>query len=536
MNLDQPEELTALTSLPFDPLQRQLAEFWRRENAPGAQIQTPVPQLNELHKAHLTYVQISDPAMPADPGLINTSVGTSTYNNCGNESCMINEELDQRGLREDARRRLEVWIRYQGTEPLMGRFTDQKGVLHGTGGYSLSPFYNQNHGWILWRLAEHALYSRDRAWFDHVSPALIAASDWIFRQRRQTMTVLPASRGWEYGFVPAGALEDIQEFHYWLTPNVIFWRGVDAAAAALEEFGHPEAARIRREADAYGRDLRKGFETMRQHCPLVALRDGRWVPYYPSRLYRRGRDVGWIRETLEGSVYLMLSGLYDPRGPEARWILDDYQDNRYMNPPYGYAINDEASEWFARGGFSIQPNLLAGLVPYLDRDEPEVYIWMFFNAWAACYRDEINAMVEHPFPVLGYANTAHPKTSDEANAVMWLRYMFVYGPRDGLFLGRAVPRAWLAGHETIGLENAQTRWGQTSVAYTPVAGGDIIRAQVVLDLKKQPPKTVLRFRHPGRKPIASVTVNGHEHRAFDAAKQDVDLTGQEGVLDIEARF
>jgi hypothetical protein len=93
-------------------------------------------------------------------------------------------------------------------------------------------------------------------------------------------------------------------------------------------------------------------------------------------------------------------------------------------------IADEEGDWFSRGGFSIQPNLLAGLLPYLDRDEPEVYLWMFFNAWAACYREEINAMVEHPMPVLGYANTAHPKTSDEANAVMWLRYMFVYGPRD----------------------------------------------------------------------------------------------------------
>ena len=57
--------------------------------------------------------------------------------------------------------------------------------------------------------------------------------------------------------------------------------------------------------------------------------------------------------------------------------------------------------WFDRGGFSMQPNLLAGLLPHLDRDEPEIYLWMFFNAWGACYREEINAMVEHPLPVLG---------------------------------------------------------------------------------------------------------------------------------------
>jgi hypothetical protein len=536
VNLESADELAALRALEFESSRRLTAEFWRRENDRGARVETPVPQLNELHKAHLSYVQISDPAMPGEPALVNTSVGTSTYSNCGNESCMINEELDQRGLADDAARRLEVWVRYQGTEPLLGRFSDSRGVLHGAGGYSFAGSYNQNHGWILWRLAEHYQYTRDRAWFGHVAPAVIAACDWVTRQRQLTMTSQPSSRGWEHGFMPAGGLEDIREFRYWLTSNVMIWRGVDAAAATLEETGHPEAARIRHEADAFGNDLRRGFETMRQHTPLVRLRNGRWVPYYPGQLYRRGRDVGWIRETLEGSLYLVLSGLYDARSSQAQWILDDYQDNRYMSPPYGYAIVDAESDWFDRGGFSIQPNLLAGLLPYLDRDESEVYIWMFFNAWVACYREEINAMVEHPFPVLGYANTAHPKTSDEANAAMWLRYMFVYGPRDGLYLGRAVPRAWLGQASPIGLENAHTRWGRASVRFEPSPAASTIHARVELDLEKQPPRTVIRFRHPQNKPIAGVTINGHEHRAFDAAKEDVDLSGLRGTLDIDVRF
>jgi hypothetical protein len=536
VNLESAVELDQLRSLAFDATRQQLAAFWKHENQRGAQISTPVPQLDALHRSHLTYVQISDPAMPGDPGLINTSVGTSTYSNCGNESCMINQELDQRGLDDDARRRLEVWVRYQGTEPLSGRFSDHKGVLHGAGGFSFAASYNQNHGWILWRLAEHTFYTGDRAWFAHVSPALIEACDWVFRQRRQTMQSQPHSRGWEHGFLPAGALEDVQEYRYWLTTNTMIWRGVDAAAAALEKFGHPEAARVRRESDAYRVDLRRGFETMRQHCPLVRLRDGRWIPYYPGQLYRRGRDVGWIRETLEGSVYLLISGLYDSHGREAQWILDDYQDNRYMSPPYGYAIVDEDNDWFSRGGFSIQPNLLAGLMPYLDRDEPEVYIWMFFNAWLACYREEINAMVEHPYPELGYANTAHPKTSDEANAVMWLRYMFVYGNHDGLYLGRAIPRAWFAQDRPIGVENVRTRWGQASVTYLPAEARDTIRARVDLKLSSRPPRILIRFRHPENRPIVGVKINGREHRAFDAAKQDVDLAGLDGPLELVVRF
>jgi hypothetical protein len=48
-----------------------------------------------------------------------------------------------------------------------------QGCAPGAGGFSFAASYNQNHGWILWRLAEHALYTRDRAWFEHMSPALI---------------------------------------------------------------------------------------------------------------------------------------------------------------------------------------------------------------------------------------------------------------------------------------------------------------------------------------------------------------------------
>ena len=535
INLTSRRELQALESLDVERCYGQMRRFWLDEAANGARIETPVPQLDELHAAHLTHVQITDAAIPGEPDLINTSVGTSTYGNFSNESCMINQELDQRGRAEDARRRLETWVRYQGTAPLLGNFTDHSGVFYGAGGFE-QGHYNQHHGWVLWRLSEHFLFTGDRGWFRGVADSVIQGADWVFRQRRNTMGGLPHSRGWEYGFLPAGSLEDVRDFFYWLSTNALTWRGVDAAARALEASGHPEAARIRREADAYARDLRRGFETMRRHSPLVRLRDGRWVPHYPSRLYCRGRDVGWIREVLEGSIYLLISGLYDPCGREARWILDDYLDNRYMSPPYGYPIVDREREWFDRGGFSIQPNLLAGLVPYLDRDEPELYIWMFFNAWCACYREEIGAMVEHPWPFLGFSNTAHFKTSDQANAVMWLRAMFVYAREDTLHFGRAVPRAWFGAGKPMGARQVVTVFGTVGVGYEPDPSGKRIVAKITMRLRSAPGRILVRFRHPGGRPVRSVRVNGRPSRAFDPTKGDVDITGLKGRVGIEVAY
>ncbi|MDW8320145.1 MAG: hypothetical protein RMM08_02170 [Armatimonadota bacterium] len=533
--IDQPHELQALQDLNFEQCYREVVAFWRAQAKQGAQLTCPEPHLTALHAAHLNHVLITDAVMPDGSGLINTSVGTSTYGNFTNEACMITHELDQRGLHEEARRRIELWIKYQGTAPQPGNFTDYEGMYFGAGGFECGA-YNQHHGWALWCIGMHYFLTGDAEWLNRIAPSLIAGCDWVFRQRRNTMRALPHSRGWEYGFLPAGSLEDVTDFHYWLSTNALTWRGVDTAAKALEAIGHPEAARIWREADAYRADLIRGFETMRQHTPLVRLRDGRWVPHYPSRLYQRRRDVGWIREVLEGSVYLLISGLYDADSVQAGWILDDFQDNRYPSPPYGYLIPDFEANWFDRAGFSIQPNLLAGLMPHLDRDEPEIFIWMFFNAWCACYREEINAMVEHPAPVLGYSNAAHFKTSDEANAVSWLRAMFVYASEKVLHLGRAIPRAWFRADKPIAATGVCTRYGTAGVSYHVSDEGQRIKAKVDLRLRTQPPKVLVRFRHPDSLPVRAVRVNGLPYDRFDPRRGDVDITGYSGEVAVEAEF
>jgi hypothetical protein len=533
--LETDEEQEALERLDFERCYREVTAYWRRVGRRGAYVHTPEPQLGELHTAHLAHVLITDFEMPDGSGLVNTSVGTSTYGNFSNESCMIVHDLDQRGLHDEARRRLGIWLKYQGTVPQPGNFTDHDGMFFGAGGFE-SGAYNQHHGWVLWCLCEHYFLTRDEEWFRGIADAVIAGADWVFRQRRNTMSALPHSRGWEYGFLPAGSLEDVTDFYYWLSTNALTWRGVEWAARALEAVDHPEASRIRREADGYRNDLVRGFETMRRHAPLVRLRDGRWVPHYPTRLYRRGREVGWIRETLEGAVYLLISGLYDVRSREAQWILDDFQDNRYVSVPYGYFIPDFEMNWFDRGGISIQPNLLAGLMPYLERDEPELYIWMFYNAWCACYREDIKAMIEHPLPVLGFSNALVFKTSDQANAVTWLRSMFVYTSGDLLHLGRAIPRAWFGQPEAFEARDVATPFGVAGVRYQPVPDKNVLKVNARLELAQDPGRVLIRFRHPQKRKIREVRVDGTVHTAVDRVRGDVDITGRRGEVEIEVEY
>ena len=245
--------------------------------------------------------------------------------------------------------------------------------------------------------------------------------------------------------------------------------------------------------------------------------------------------MGWIREVLEGSVYLLLSGLYDPNSKQGQWIVDDFQDNRYLNPPYGYSVPDFAMTWFDCGGISMQPNLLAGLLPHLDRDEPELFLWMFYNAWNSCHREEANAMVEHPLPVLGWSNHVLVKTSDEANAVTWLRYMYVY-PRNGLLhFGRHPPCLVRADPALLGYRCRDRIW-QGGRDLRCRSGDQLARAVVTLDQTLAPRQILVRFRVPGKKPLRSATVNGAEARIADAVRGDVDITGMTGQIIVEATF
>ncbi len=530
---DSEAELRSLARLDFEKCREETTRFWRLENVKGSQLRSPVPQLDTLHAGHLSNVEVTDFSMPDAPDLINTSVGSSTYGNFSNESCMVVQELDQRGFHDDCRRRLDLWVKYQGTAAQPGNFSDFEGMYYGAGGFE-QGHYNQHHGCVLWCMAEHFLLTRDREWFDKVAGSVIAGADWIFRQRRRTMGELPHSRGWEHGFLPAGSLEDVTEFYYWLSTNCLTWRGADRAAKALEVYGHSEAGRIRQEADSFGMDLIRGFETMRKHSPLVRLRDGRWVPQYPSRLYCRGRDVGWIRQVIEGAAYLLISGLFGPRSRQASWILDDYQDNLYLTPPYGYVMREIEADLLSRGGFSIQPCLLPGLMPHLERDEPEIYLWMFFNSFATIYREEISGMIEHPMPELGFSTSVVFKTSDEANAVMWMRYMVVYWNDLLLHFGRAMPRAWFAHRAPVELTGVCTLFGRVGVRYEARLADKKIIARVELGALRDNPQVLVRFRNPDKLALRAVRVDGRPWTRF--AGEDVDITGLSGSVVVEAEY
>jgi hypothetical protein len=215
-----------------------------------------------------------------------------------------------------------------------------------------------------------------------------------------------------------------------------------------------------------------------------------------------------MRETLDGSLNLICTGLLDPNSDEASWIVKDYEDNRYLSARYGYSLEDEDQWWFDRGGFSVQPNLLQGPMSYLLRDDIPHYLRAYFNSFAVTFRRDTRVCTEHPMPTFADWAGDHFKTSDEAQSAQWLRLMFVHEREDELCLGRALPREWLAHGSRIAIRRAMTHFGPVTMEIESAAADGRITVQLDPPRRNPPSRIRLRLRHPDAAPIQSVQVEG----------------------------
>ena len=526
--LTEPAEQQALQALDFDSERTAVAGYWRRRLDESARLITPEPVLNEFYRANSGHLLINCEQEPGDPPSRRFArVGSFSYGAYGNESCMMVVDLDRRGYHREAEECLKGWLHYQGTVGLPGDFSSKDGVLYGAGGYEAGG-YNQHHGWILWCLAEHFRFTRDEAWLRRAAPGILAGADWIIRESARTA----GRQELEAGLLPPGSLEDIGDWWTWLSTSCYTWRGLDSAAWALERIGHPEAQRVRRAAEAFHASLLANFGKASERSPVVRLRDGTAVPQIPSYVQRRGRSFGWICQTLEGALHLLITGAMDPHSAAAGEILKDYEDNLYLSNQYGYRLPDFEHHWFSRGGMSMQACLLLDVEPFLQRDDVKHALRAMFNAIAVSHFPDVHINTEHALPEMGDWRGDHYKSSDESNACGWLRQVFVREEGEALLLGQAVPREWLSPGQRCGLERAATWFGPTSVVYT--GGADEIAAAVAGPQRNPPQQIRLRFRAPGQRPIASVTVNGQPWTRF--RDEWVDLPGNVGRANVVARL
>ena len=510
--------------------------YWRGHLARGAGLHLPAGErdLEDFTRAVPAHIWISATRDPVTRHIV-LPPGTFWYGACGNEAAWQTVGLDCWGYHDRARDYLESLMAVQGSVKPDGDFQSAEGALQAIdfdqGRVKPSHFYyNLDHGTILEGILFHYRITGDQDWLRKFAPNVVAACDFITRERAATHDRDARTKG----LLPPGHLEDNPEWRYWFAVNGHAYGGMKLSADALAEIGHPDADRIREAANAYRADILAAVREARIAAPVVRLLNGLAVPHVPARAELRGREYGWIREVSYGAIHLWDGGLFEHDAPEVTWILQDLEDNGFVNREYGFGINVD-DDWFSQGGVTSQPNLMSIDLTYLRRDQVKHSLRNFYNNLVyGLYRDMrvLAEWMSEP----GLGGGPFYKPSDEARVVTWLRHHLVTEEPPTptcseledwtLWLGKGVPRAWHADGESFGVTNLPTFFGHVTYSVTSfLAAQGELRAQVKLDLRRLPYEIKLRLRHPAGRPMRQATVNGQPAQV-DADKECVMLPAE----------
>lgn len=140
--------------------------------------------------------------------------------------------------------------------------------------------------------------------------------------------------------------------------------------------------------------------------------------------------------------------------------------------------------------------------------------------------------------LLSDGNAAPYCTPAQLVAELMTRWMLVFEDPESemLWLGKAIPREWLADGKTVRVAGAPTRWGRVSYSIRSQLSGAKISAEIEL-----PPSfsavTLLRLRAPGGVKMSSVSVNGKAWTQFDSSDETVTLPSvRSEKLQLEVRY
>jgi len=521
VELLEPQELTRIREISYEVEAPAIMKYWQTRLGRGMTLDVPDTAIMDFYRANLWHNIITTDRDP-ETGLYNQGVGTVGYRVFANETVMIARSMDMRGEHVEAERFIEPMLRFQGHEPLKGRFSTKDGVFHSAGAYTHGE-YAMNHGFTMWGIADHYLMTRDRRYLDRVAPQLIKGCDFLINERKSTMGKQGSPRPSIHGMAPACSLEDVVEYQYWFATNAYFHLGMKRVAQALADAGHPEAERIAVEAEEYRNDLERNMREATTRAAAVRLRDGHFIPYTPSRVFHwRHLTEGWIREALYPAIHLATAEVVSPNDPLITWMLDDLEDNIYFSWQSGFNIGDFEQTWFEHGGVTLQPCLVDSATVYMARDEIPAALRAFWNTYALSIFPDVNCFSEWA-KALGKPGGPLYKTSDESRFIMWLRQLMIWEDGDRLWYGRAVPKQWLENQKDIRIERAPTIFGTAGLVIHSESDSGRITATIRIPTRTPPKEVWLRLRHPADLKPTEVFVNDRPIAPGNLLGQDIRL-------------
>ena len=487
--------------------------YWSRLLAPAVQVDVPDELLTNAIRASQVHCLLAA-RNEAGGERVAAYIASDRYGPLESEAHSVIRGMDMMGHEAFARHSLEYFIH-----------------RYNTAGYLTTGYTMMGTGWHLWTLAEHYARTHDRDWLVRVMPEVARVCQWIVRQCDKTKRVdAEGQMAPEFGLVPPGVAADWNRYAYRFFNEAHYCAGLEGAAKALADAGHPDAPALLAEAQAFRENVVRAFHWVQSRAPVEKLQSGAWVPAYPSLLYCFGRveDIipgedwnrSWCSDIEIGAHQLAALGVMDPMAPEAGWMADHMEDFWFLHAGMGdYPEERNRADWFSLGGFAkVQPYYCRNAEIYALRDDVKPFIRSYFNTIPTLLSREILSFWEH-FHNRGAWN----KTHETGYFLAHTRMMLVMERKEDLWLAPFVTSNWLKDGMSIEVRNAPTRFGKVSYAIVSAVDSGRIEATITPPGRTPPARIVMRLRHPLGKAIRAVTVNGEQHTDFDAEQACIRL-------------
>jgi len=227
-----------------------------------------------------------------------------------------------------------------------------------------SPHWQNETGGVLYALGNHLSFSRDSKALASWRDAILAAVDYLERERNKT-------RGDEsalgYGLMPPGIGHDWQyEGQYWCFSDSLIFMGLSAVARAFDELGDPASQQL---ADIVS-DYRACLE--RTLARVVAGQDARVDVYIPNVLGISELYPPFGPYCCDGPSNLVRAGIIDANSPlferlELYWRKRGWMQNGLTAP---------MTECLMTQGYFADP--WAGYTWYVSMSD-----FQWYHAWLA---------------------------------------------------------------------------------------------------------------------------------------------------------
>jgi hypothetical protein len=493
------DDVARLAGMDFERARADTIAYWENWLAQGARFEVPETEVNHLFRANLWHALMLPRHRTDEHGVARIDLPYSNFAyGQYNADWPINQAVYVSYMIHGLRGHFAV-----AEEEFAAMFHTQQRPNGRVGGYAEWGVYTPG---MLYSIGQNYLLSGDRASFERLLPASLKALDWCLEEieRGQDSTVAP-------GLIVAPLNDLTHDARAWAFPNGYFVAGLDIFGRALALHGHQRAAATRAAAARMRADVERAFARASIQAPVVQLADGTWQNYVPcdAMTPRRMLDEWYPTDVDTGALHLSRLAAIDPRGWLTSWLLHDHEDNLFLN------------QW----GMANEPIYNQHATTYLYRDEPEAAIRAFYSMMACAFSHHQFSPLEHRWAWYQYFG---PPSTDGAWFELY-RNLLLNELRDEqtLFIGQAIPRAWLANGKRVVVERAPTYFGPVNVQIESAVRAGNLTARIEFLGDRRPDTMLVRFRHPERATLRSVRVNGSVWTDFDIDQEWVRIPNPE---------